>query len=277
MEIISNILPYFLAKLQGTFDRNEIISWAYISIEFLLKMDRTSCIINSDKKIPDEISIKLINIVDELASNKPIQYVLGEANFYGYRFKVNSHVLIPRSETEELVDWVLKNKFNSVLDIGTGSGCIAIALALNSNAHINAIDLCDNALSLARLNAKQNNVDIKFFKQDILKCSKLPLYDVIVSNPPYVLNSEKKYIFKNVLDFEPHTALFVDDNNPLIFYRKIAQLAFISLNNNGSLYFEINEKFGLQISELLSKIGFVDIQLKKDINDKDRMIKAIKN
>ena len=114
MQNISNILPYFLSKLQGTFDRNEIISWVYISIESLLKMDRTSCIINSDKKIPHEISVKLINIVNELASNKPIQYILGEANFYGYKFKVNPHVLIPRTETEELVDWVLKDKFNSV-------------------------------------------------------------------------------------------------------------------------------------------------------------------
>ena len=220
---------------------------------------------------------KLNDIVNELSNNQPIQYILSEVEFYGIKLKVNKNVLIPRPETEELVDWLLKDDFQSVLDIGTGSGCIAIALALNSNAIINAIDISKHALMVAQKNSINNRVKINFQNQDILKLNKLPKYDIIVSNPPYVLESYKSKISKKILDFEPHNALFVSDNNPLLFYTKIAKLAIKSLNNNGKLYFEINQLFAAEIFDFMHELGFVDIELKKDINGKKRMIRGTKN
>jgi release factor glutamine methyltransferase len=191
------------------------------------------------------------------------------------KFKVNEHTLIPRPETEELVGWVLQEKFNSVLDIGTGSGCIAIAIAKNTPAKIIAIDNCKKALEAAKENAVINEVKIDFIQQDILQAHSLQKVDVIISNPPYVLESEKQKMKANVLQYEPHLALFTPEKTPLLFYKKIGNLAAKSLNCGGKLYFEINEQYGAEILEMLSKIGFVDIALKKDINDKDRMIKAI--
>ena len=173
------------------------------------------------------------------------------------------------------MEWILKEEFSSALDIGTGSGCIAITLAKNTNAKITAIDVSEDALQVAKENARINEVEINFLQQDILQTTSLPKVDVIVSNPPYVLESEKENMQANVLKYEPNLALFVEDNNPLIFYKKIGNLAVKSLNCGGKLYFEINEQYGAEILEILSKIGFVDIALKKDINDKDRMIKAI--
>ena len=202
--------------------------------------------------------------------------ILGETEFYGLQFKVNEHTLIPRPETEELVEWILKEEFSSALDIGTGSGCIAITLAKNTNAKITAIDISKEAIDVAKENTKNNKVEIDFMLQDILQAETLSKVDLIVSNPPYILNSEKQKMESNVLDFEPDLALFISDNNPLLFYKKIGVLAEKSLNCGGKLYFEINEKYGAEILEMLSKIGFVDIALKKDINDKDRMVKAIK-
>ena len=172
--------------------------------------------------------------------------------------------------------WILQEDFNSVLDVGTGSGCIPIVLSKNTNATISAIDVSERALTIARENAKDNRVKVNFILQDIFKTTILPKVDLIVSNPPYVMDKEKELMQENVLKYEPELALFVSEDNPLLFYRKIAELAFDSLNANGNLFFEINEQFGQETIELLSNIGFVDIELKKDINDKDRMIKAIK-
>ena len=276
MEKVSNIIPYFIKQLSDIAPDSEIISWAYLSIEHCLDYNRSDCIIHSEQEITSLIANRLKQITTDLKTNKPIQYILGKTDFYGLKLKVNEHTLIPRPETEELVDWVLKQEFSSALDIGTGSGCIPIALAKHTNASIMAIDVSENALEVAKENAILNAVKVKFILQDILQSESLPKVDLIVSNPPYVLDNEKVKMQKNVLDFEPDLALFVANNNPLIFYKKIAQLAFESLNENGKLFFEINEQFGADTIAMLTEIGFVNIALKKDINDKDRMVKATK-
>jgi len=276
MQTVSNIIPYFKQQLSGIADEREIISWAYLSIEQLFGYNRSDCIINSDKELSLELDRKIRNIVSDLRVNKPLQYIFGETEFYGLKFKINEYTLIPRSETEELVDWILKEDFISALDIGTGSGCIAIVLAKNTNALITAIDVSEDALNVAKQNSIINKVEINFLHQDIFKTSILPQVDLIVSNPPYVLDSEKKTMHDNVVQYEPNQALFVSDNNPLLFYKKIGDLASKSLNCGGKLFFEVNENFGNNIIEILTEIGFVDIELKKDINDKDRMVKAIK-
>ena len=275
MERVSNIVQYFKEELSSIADEREIISWAYLSIEHLLSYNRSDCIIYADKEITSEISDRLKQIITDLKTKKPLQYLLGTTEFYGLKFKVNKHTLIPRPETEELVEWILKEEFSSALDIGTGSGCIAITLAKHKNTKITAIDISTEVLKVAKENAKLNGVKVNFMQQDILQTNILPKVDLMVSNPPYVLESEKEKMQANVLEYEPNLALFVADDDPLIFYKKIGVLAEKSLNCGGKLYFEINEQYGVEILEMLSKIGFVDIALKKDINDKDRMIKAI--
>jgi len=275
MEKASNIIPYFKAELLGIANEREIISWAYIVIQHLLGYNRSDCIIHANKEITIEMSDEIKQIVMDLKTQKPLQYILGEAEFYGMKFQVNEHILIPRPETEELVDWVLQENFDSALDIGTGSGCISIALAKHSNATISTIDISEMALKVAKGNAAINEVKIDFIQQDVLQVQGLQKVDVIISNPPYVLVSEKQKMKTNVVQYEPHLALFAPDKDPLLFYKKIGNLAAKSLNCGGKLYFEINEQYGDEILEILSKIGFVDIALKKDINDKDRMIKAI--
>ena len=277
MEKVSNIVPYYIKQLKDIAQEREIISWAYISIDFLLGYNRSECIINSDKEITIDVSDRINQIIGDLKANIPIQYIIGEAEFYGLKFKVNEHTLIPRLETEELVQWILEHEFTSLLDIGTGSGCISIAVKKNKNVEISAIDVSGPALLMAKENARINEVDINFSVQDILTTDSLMRVDVIISNPPYVLEKEKDLMLNNVLDNEPHSALFVSNENPLLFYKKIAELAYVSLSKNGLLFFEINESFGVEIVELLKCIGFVDIELKKDINEKDRMLKAIKN
>ena len=272
---VSNIIPYFKEELNSITDAREITAWACLVIQYLLGLNRSDTIVYSNKVISIKNSDCIKRIINELKENKPIQYILGEAEFYGLKFKVNKHTLIPRPETEELVDWILKEEFSSALDIGTGSGCIAITLAKNTNAKITAIDVSEYALQVAKENARINEVEINFLQQDILQTTSLPKVDVIVSNPPYVLESEKEKMQANVLEYEPNLSLFVADNDPLIFYKKIGALAEKSLNCGGKLYFEINDQYGAEITNMLSDIGFVDIASKKDINDKDRMVTAI--
>lgn len=276
MEKVSNILSYFREELSAVADEREITSWYYISMEYLLVYNRSDCIINSNQVLNKSQLSKIKQIVAELKTHKPIQYILGKTEFYGLKIKVNEHTLIPRPETEQLVDWILKENFVAALDIGTGSGCIPIALAKHTDAKVLAIDVSEDALLIAEENAKNNEVEIDFIHQDILQTNSLQKVDLIVSNPPYVLESEKEKMQENVLDYEPELALFVEDKNPLIFYKKIASLAINFLNENGKLFFEINAKFGKETIEMLADIGFVNIELKKDMNDKDRMIKAIK-
>tara|TARA_B100001113_G_scaffold353431_1_gene357742 strand:- start:118 stop:948 length:831 start_codon:yes stop_codon:yes gene_type:complete len=274
VNILANIIPAYINQITN-FPRREVISFAYLSIEKILGYSKSDCIINSDKQLSNESVNSFKKIISDLRKNIPIQYVLGEANFYGLKFKVNRSTLIPRVETEELVEYILNHKFNSVLDIGTGSGCIAISIAKNTDSRVTAIDISNEAIEIAKRNGIHNSVDVNFIVDDIFNFCHDKKYDLIVSNPPYVLESEKKYIHRNVIDYEPHDALFVNDSNPLIFYKKIIEIAKNNLNKDGLLFFEINEKFSNQIIELLTDLNFVEIELKKDINGRDRIIKSI--
>ena len=275
MLTVGNIIPLFLEKINNYSDK-ELISIAYIVIEEILGLNKINVIINNANVISTNDEVKINEIIKDLIANKPIQYILGKANFFNLSFIVNKHVLIPRQETEQLINWILNYEFNSVLDIGTGSACIPISLAKNSTANITAIDISSNAIKIAKKNADNYNLNITFLCEDIFKFNPDSKFDLIVSNPPYVLESEMKKMHKNVLNFEPHNALFVEDSDPLIFYNYIAQFAFKYLNSKGALFFEINESFGVEIKLILNKLDFVNIELKKDLNGKDRMIKAIK-
>ena len=274
MNKLVNIIPKFLSEINN-FSRREVESFAYLSIEKILGYSKSDCIIHSNQELSYNNIISFENIINDIKQNIPIQYILGEAHFYDLKFKVNSSTLIPRGETEELVQYILLHDFISVLEIGTGSGCIAVSIAKNSNAKITAIDNSIGALEIAKSNAVLNSVEINFQLRDVFNFSDIKKYDLIVSNPPYVLESEKKLMDKNVLDYEPHNALFVSDNDPLAYYKEIAKIATNNLNKNGLLFFEINEKYSNQIIELLSNLNFVDIELKKDINGRDRIIKSI--
>lgn len=274
MNKLVNIIPKFLSEINN-FSRKEVTSFAYLSIEKILGYSKSDCIIHSNHELNNDNIISFENIINDIKQSIPIQYILGEAHFYDLKFKVNSSTLIPRGETEELVQYILLHDFISVLEIGTGSGCIAVSIAKNSNANITAIDNSIEALEIAKSNAILNSVEINFELSDVFNFSDTKKYDLIVSNPPYVLESEKKLMNKNVLDYEPHNALFVSDNDPLIYYKEIAKIATNNLNKNGLLFFEINEKYSKQIIELLSNLNFVDIELKKDINGRDRIIKSV--
>jgi release factor glutamine methyltransferase len=224
----------------------------------------------------------ILDIVSMLKLQKPIQYILGEADFFGLNFFVTPDVLIPRQETEELVDWIIKstsNNSSSILDIGTGSGCIAVSLAANiKNAQVTAIDISPAALEIARKNAIKNHVMVDFSPNDILDInSSIPNkpFDIIVSNPPYVRELEKEQMKPNVLDHEPYLALFVSDSDPLIFYKAIALKASNILKSQGVVYCEINEALGKELHDLFSANGFVDIEIRKDLNGKNRMLKAV--
>lgn len=219
--------------------------------------------------------------VAELKLQKPIQYTLGETEFFGINLKVNPHVLIPRPETEELVDWILRSKANdypNILDIGTGSGCIAIALAKHlPAARVYALDISHDAITLAKQNSMNANAHVSFIHDDILSVPNRiegSPFDIIVSNPPYVRESEKQLMQSNVLDNEPHLALFVKDTDPLIFYKAIAQTAKNHLKPNGTIFCEINEAFGEETADVFKDFGFNDIEVRNDINGKERMLRA---
>lgn len=276
---IAALKQYFFSELQAIQEESEIESFFFILTEYLHHLKRIDVSLNPDFEVSESDLTKWNNIISELKTEKPIQYITGEAWFYGYRFEVNENTLIPRPETEELVEWIvesIKNEVSSikVLDIGTGSGCIPISLKKEiPNAIVSAIDVSEKALETANKNAVHNEVEVNFILQNILETELLiEKYDVIVSNPPYVRNLEKQEIKKNVLAYEPHLALFVDDNNALLFYRKIAQLALTSLSSNGKLFFEINQYLGKETVELLENLGFKNIQLRKDFVGNDRMI-----
>jgi len=273
----------FFSGLAEIYPETEIQSFHNILVEFRLKLSRIDVALNSDYEINTLDLNFLQNALADLIKNIPIQYIIGETEFYNLPFKVNEHVLIPRPETEELVDWIVadskletQHSKLKMLDIGTGSGCIPISLAKNlPNTKVSAIDISLEALKIAEINAQLNNVDIHFIEKDILNTNSLPeVYNVIVSNPPYVRELEKDEMQKNVLDNEPHLALFVENNNPLLFYDKIADLAKSHLTKNGHLYFEINQYLGKETVDLLSAKGFKNIELRKDIFGADRMIKA---
>ena len=278
MKKVSDILPYFLKEMNGFYPENEIKSMFYISIEHLLGYNRSDTIIKSENYLFPYFKIEFTKIIERLKKKEPIQYILNETTFYGLTFSCRKGVLIPRPETEELVDWIIKDNENSekrYLDIGTGSACIIVSLAKNLKGDFHAIDISENALREAKQNVKRNNVNVNLKKFDILNSDLVGFWDVIVSNPPYVLESERKYMHQNVLAWEPELALFVKDKSPLLFYERIANQSTKVLNKNGILYFEINEKYGNETIEMLTQKGFVNIELKKDINEKDRMVKAV--
>ncbi|RXG23224.1 peptide chain release factor N(5)-glutamine methyltransferase [Leeuwenhoekiella aequorea] len=272
----------FYNKLESKFPQSEIATFFKILIDSYLSIKPVDLVLNPDLELSVE-QLKLMKTAEErLHTNEPIQYIIGETEFYGYPFEVTDAVLIPRPETEELVEWITKDLQEqvftnlSILDIGTGSGCIAISLAKNlPNAKISAIDISERAIELAQRNAEKNAVSVNFLERDILNTSVLPhKYTVIVSNPPYVRNLEKAEIVSNVLDHEPELALFVDDNDPLIFYRKISELAYSFLEEEGILYFEINQYLGAETINLIKNIGFTTVELRDDFAGKPRMIKA---
>ena len=280
---IAALKHYFFSELQPIQEVSEIESFFFILIEYLHKLQRIDVSLNPDFEVSETDLEKWNIILSELKTEKPIQYITGEAWFYGYRFEVNENTLIPRPETEELVEWIVEStkleaestKLN-ILDIGTGSGCIPISLKKEiPNAMVSALDVSENALEMARKNAVSNEVAVHFILQNILETeSLLEKYDIIVSNPPYVRNLEKQEIKKNVLAYEPHLALFVEDSDALLFYRKIAQLALRSLTPNVKLFFEINQYLGKETVALLENLGFKTVELRKDFMGNDRMICA---
>ncbi|MFV8370327.1 peptide chain release factor N(5)-glutamine methyltransferase [Flavobacterium sp. LB2R40] len=274
---------FFIEELTSVYEAGEAESFFYLILEDKNHLKRIDLALNPDLLFSEVDIAGWDLILVALKQEIPIQYLLGKTNFYGLDFQVNSDVLIPRPETEELVDWILesqKSKVGSqkirILDVGTGSGCIAISLAKNlPNATIFAIDVSEKALATAKRNAENNSVAVAFINQNILETENLlQQFDIIVSNPPYVRNLEKVEIKKNVLDHEPHLALFVEDNDALIFYKKIAELAQKNLPKDGLLYFEINQYLGKEMIDLLEKMNFKNIELKKDIYGNDRMIKG---
>jgi release factor glutamine methyltransferase len=283
----------FFQALENDFPTTEIDAFFSFLLEEYLNFKRIDVVLNPDFLIDKNTQNQLHIALGKLKNHEPIQYILGKTDFFGLSFLVNKNTLIPRPETEELIAWIvdeiaiLQKKEATkltILDIGTGTGCIPISLAKNIDyATISAIDISAKALEVANKNAELHKVSISFFEMDILKTSNLNLdskdktpihFDIIVSNPPYVRDLEKAEMQKNVLENEPHQALFVSNENPLIFYTKIADLALHHLTENGLLFFEINQYLGNQTVEMLSNKGFKNIELRKDIFGNDRMIKA---
>lgn len=277
---LKSLKNYMIAELQAINNGSEIDAFFLRLLDFKLNISKIDVVLNPNLTIElaDELFFK--SAISELKQEKPIQYILGETEFYGLTFKVNEFTLIPRPETEELVDWIVKDNLKkdhiSVLDIGTGSGCIPISLAKNlKDADITTMDVSEQAIEMATKNASMHNVVVDFKHNDILKHTNTPVkYDVIVSNPPYVRNLEKQEIKKNVLAYEPHLALFVADDDALIFYRKIAEFAMSNLKDSGTLYFEINQYLGKESVELVKCIGFKNVELRQDLSGNDRMLKA---
>jgi len=275
-------LKLFIAsKLNNFYKPSEIETFIKLILQELWNLKPIDFI--SNEIIFDNSKIKTIEkIIAQLQQYKPIQYILGRTFFYNSYIEVNQNVLIPRPETEELVELILKeNKYQhaKILDICTGSGCIAISIAKETQWNVYALDISPKAIEIARKNAKSNNVDIYFYQLDFLKKQlwqifKQNQFDIIVSNPPYVLQSQKKQMHTNVLNYEPHLALFVDDNQPLIFYQAIAQFAIEYLTKNGTIYAEINENLGQKTAQLFKNNGFKNVEVLKDIRQKDRFIRA---
>ena len=291
--VIKKYKNRFLEELSSLYDEKEIESFFYLTLEKLHQKKRIDLALQPDLSMDETQLTQWETVLTELKTYKPIQYILGETEFYGLPFLVNENVLIPRPETEELVELIINNEKKekrekakvNILDIGTGSGCIPISLKKNlPSAEVFAIDVSPNALEVAQKNAEINRVEVNFIEANILLTDSLALptrnsqlattFDIIVSNPPYVRNLEKAEINPNVLEFEPHLALFVEDNDALLFYRKITELAKNHLAESGKLYFEINQYLGKETVALVESYGFKNVQLIKDIYGNDRMISA---
>jgi len=283
IQTIKDIRIYLAEELAGIYPEPEIISLTNIIIKSILGLSQSQMLYMSDQDIPEEKAGRITSVCTELKTGKPLQYVLGETLFFNCTIRTTDAALIPRPETEELVQLIIRENrdfHGNIIDVGTGSGCIAVALAASlPGTRVTGIDISDAALNLARENAALNNVIVTYLTGDILSADfELPSKaGIIVSNPPYVRNSEKNLVHRNVLDFEPHKALFVPDSDPLLFYRAIIEHAKKSLLPQGRLYFEINEALGEEMHRLLESSGYSEIEIVDDINGKHRIIKGTRN
>ena len=280
--LLSTIKSDFYSRLLSLYPRLEIDSIFDLSVASLLNYSKIQIHQNLSQDISEEKKKQLLNCLDRLSAGEPIQYILGSTEFFGLMLKIDNRALIPRPETELLVQMAVKAlsslKKKEILDIGTGSGCIAISLGKNlPAAKITAMDVSPEAIELAKTNSKKHYLPIRFIEDDILDpCEKYPKYDSIISNPPYVRFSEKINMHKNVAHYEPSIALFVSDENPLIFYNAIADFGRDHLYAGGKLFLEINEFFGKEIKELLNNKGYLQVKIHNDLNDKNRFITAIR-
>jgi release factor glutamine methyltransferase len=284
MATIGEINKTFKNKLGNSYPENEIRVFVKILLEHYAGLSKTDMVLKAADNLDLDVIMQMEQALDRLEKNEPVQYIIGETEFYGLRLKVNPSVLIPRPETEELVHRIIGNHKKDgrirILDIGTGSGCIPLALKKNlPDAEVFAIDISEKALKTAQMNAELNHLDVSFSNLDILKektNNSLGEFDIIVSNPPYVRQKEKELMHKNVLENEPHLALFVDDDDALVFYRAIIRFAKKHLKKQACLYFEINEAYGKEVTGLLKGCNYGDIKLAKDINGKYRIIYGLK-
>lgn len=279
---LSELKNTYLESLIPIYKREEALQILNILISHYFGLSRTDQALDPEFKLTESEMLSLHFAVKKIKDNIPLQYVIGEADFLDMKLKVNGNVLIPRPETEELVNLIIDNEKDKkirLLDIGTGSGCIAIAVSKKlEDSNVYAMDISDGALEVGEINAIKNNVSVQFVKDDILnpKHKFENKFDIIVSNPPYVRNSEKQKMKPNVLDNEPHIALFVNDDDPLKYYRAILEFSKVNLKKEGRLYFEINEAFGNDLIDLVSSYSFEEVELHKDINGRDRILAAAK-
>ena len=279
---ISESHRYLRDALTALYDQREAGNIADMVMEKITGLKRIDRVMNKGHALTSAQTQLLHQYADSLLRHQPVQYVLQEAWFYGMPLYVDDRVLIPRPETEELVEWIIKEhtKKTTILDIGTGSGCIAIALKKNiPAAGVWAADISEAALEVARKNTAAQHTDIGFLRADILQeatQSSLPSFDIIVSNPPYIPASGEKEMGKNVTQYEPRNALFVPDDDPLMFYRVIGAFASGHLNTNGYVYVEIHEDMGEAVKDIFDKHGLSDIIIRKDLQGKDRMVRAVK-
>jgi release factor glutamine methyltransferase len=289
MKTVREVFAHFRQSLTSLYGQEESEAITLLTVSEISGLSKVKIKAFPEFKLPYQQIEKLKNILNRLQTGEPIQYILGKTEFYGLPFYVDPSVLIPRSETEELVEWVISSASSgqlavgagqlTILDIGTGSGCIAIALKKNlPTFSVSAIDISKAALQTAKKNAILNNADIGFIDADILNLRseiEISKSEIITSNPPYVTLHDKTKMHVNVTDFEPHNALFVPENDPLIFYKAIADFAVKNLTTNGLLFFEINESYGDDIVKLLAYKGFENIELRKDMTGRDRMIRGV--
>ena len=280
--MMNDIITYIRKSLETLYPPEEIHGLTQWILEKVCNLPRHQQIWHKDKELSQTEKQTIQTIVQRLLNSEPIQYIFGETEFYGLPFKVSPSVLIPRPETEELVHRIIQEQTASnlrILDIGTGSGCIAVTLAKKlTEADVYALDISEDVLQIAQQNAQRNEVTIQLIHAGIflINASTLPLFDMIVSNPPYVTMSEKARLKPNVLDYEPHQALFVPDNDPIRFYHKIAEFGRDKLTVKGLLYFEINPLFGETIGRMLHQKGYRSIEVSRDLSGKERFIKATK-
>lgn len=275
-------IQYIEKELAGLYPKTEVQGFIRLIFWHVLQLSYTDLVLRRNQKLENSSQKRIEEIVERLKKFEPIQYILGETEFWGLKLAVNPSVLIPRPETEELVQWItttVEGEKISVVDVGTGSGCIALALKKEmTNAVVSGVDISGESILTARKNAEINRLDVTFKQADILQWEKEKWepVDLIVSNPPYVRELEKAAMHQNVLQYEPENALFVSNTNPLGFYRSIADFARRYLNEKGWLFLEINENMGEELTQLLAAKSFVDIEIRKDINGKDRMLRCRK-